>query len=98
MVNRCSARPCSSLARTSDPGLVLGGKTAPCVISEAQGAAARVDARPAPGETGEEQGPTRSSFCMGTIIRHTFLDSNGIRMHVTDAGHGYPIFLLHGFP
>ena len=25
---------------------------------------------------------------MGTIIRHTFLDSNGIRMHVTDAGRG----------
>jgi soluble epoxide hydrolase / lipid-phosphate phosphatase len=35
---------------------------------------------------------------MGTIIRHTFLDSNGIRMHVTDAGRGYPILLLHGFP
>lgn len=35
---------------------------------------------------------------MGTIIRHTFLDSNGIRMHVTDAGHGYPVLLLHGFP
>ncbi|MDI1448819.1 alpha/beta hydrolase [Polyangium sp. 6x1] len=35
---------------------------------------------------------------MGTIIRHTFLDSNGIRMHVTDAGRGYPILLCHGFP
>jgi len=35
---------------------------------------------------------------MGTIIRHSFLDTNGIRMHVTDAGHGYPIILCHGFP
>jgi pimeloyl-ACP methyl ester carboxylesterase len=32
------------------------------------------------------------------IIRHRFLDTNDIRMHVADAGRGYPIVLLHGFP
>jgi pimeloyl-ACP methyl ester carboxylesterase len=35
---------------------------------------------------------------MGTVIRHSFVDTNGIRMHVTDAGVGYPLVLLHGFP
>lgn len=35
---------------------------------------------------------------MGIITRHVFMNSNDIRFHVTDAGHGFPIFLLHGFP
>ncbi len=35
---------------------------------------------------------------MGIITRHVFMDSNGIRFHVTDTGHGFPIILLHGFP
>ncbi len=35
---------------------------------------------------------------MGIITRHVFMDSNGIRFHLTDTGHGFPIILLHGFP
>lgn len=35
---------------------------------------------------------------MGIITRHVFMNSNDIRFHVTDAGRGFPIFLLHGFP
>jgi pimeloyl-ACP methyl ester carboxylesterase len=29
---------------------------------------------------------------------HKFVDSNGIRMHVVEAGSGYPVVLCHGFP
>ena len=29
---------------------------------------------------------------------HKFVDTNGIRMHVAEAGSGYPIVLCHGFP
>jgi soluble epoxide hydrolase / lipid-phosphate phosphatase len=35
---------------------------------------------------------------MGIITRHVFMNANDIRFHVTDAGHGFPIMLLHGFP
>ena len=35
---------------------------------------------------------------MGIITRHVFMNANDIRFHLTDAGHGFPIFLLHGFP
>lgn len=35
---------------------------------------------------------------MGIITRHVFMNANDIRIHVTDAGHGFPIVLLHGFP
>ncbi len=35
---------------------------------------------------------------MGIITRHVFMNANDIRIHVTDAGHGFPILLLHGFP
>jgi len=31
-------------------------------------------------------------------IKHHFVDSNGIRMHVAEAGQGYPIVMCHGFP
>jgi pimeloyl-ACP methyl ester carboxylesterase len=33
-----------------------------------------------------------------TDIQHRFLDSNGIRMHVAEAGSGPLVLLLHGFP
>jgi pimeloyl-ACP methyl ester carboxylesterase len=29
---------------------------------------------------------------------HRFVDTNGIRMHVAEAGSGYPVVLCHGFP
>src|ERR1700730_1490593 len=29
---------------------------------------------------------------------HRFVDTNGIRMHVAEAGEGYPVVLCHGFP
>lgn len=35
---------------------------------------------------------------MGNITRHVFMNVNDIRLHLTDAGHGFPIILLHGFP
>lgn len=35
---------------------------------------------------------------MGIITRHVFVNANDIRFHLTDAGHGFPVFLLHGFP
>ena len=31
-------------------------------------------------------------------VRHWFLDVNGIRMHVAEAGTGTPVILCHGFP
>jgi pimeloyl-ACP methyl ester carboxylesterase len=31
-------------------------------------------------------------------VRHRFLDVNGIRMHVAEAGAGVPVILCHGFP
>jgi pimeloyl-ACP methyl ester carboxylesterase len=35
---------------------------------------------------------------MGIITRHVFMNSNDIRLHLTDTGRGFPIILLHGFP
>src|ERR1700730_12552241 len=29
---------------------------------------------------------------------HRFVDTNGIRMHLAEAGSGYPVVLCHGFP
>src|SRR6201996_9673555 len=29
---------------------------------------------------------------------HKFVDTNGIRMHVAEAGSGYPVVMCHGFP
>src|SRR3984885_5486681 len=29
---------------------------------------------------------------------HKFIDTNGIRMHVAEAGSGYPVVMCHGFP
>ena len=31
-------------------------------------------------------------------FRHQYVHSNGIRMHVAEAGEGYPIVMCHGFP
>ena len=31
-------------------------------------------------------------------LRHRFVDANGIRMHVAEAGTGFPVVLLHGWP
>src|SRR5215472_4683925 len=31
-------------------------------------------------------------------IRHKHINTNGIRMHVAEAGEGYPIVMCHGFP
>ncbi len=31
-------------------------------------------------------------------ITHKFVDSNGIRMHVAEAGRGFPVVMCHGFP
>src|ERR1700689_3528070 len=31
-------------------------------------------------------------------FRHHFVDTNGIRMHVAEAGEGYPVVMCHGFP
>ncbi len=31
-------------------------------------------------------------------LRHHFVQTNGIRMHVHEAGTGYPVVLCHGFP
>ena len=31
-------------------------------------------------------------------LRHRFVDANGIRMHVAEAGAGFPVVLLHGWP
>ncbi|MBI2767103.1 MAG: alpha/beta hydrolase [Chloroflexi bacterium] len=31
-------------------------------------------------------------------IRHHFIQTNGIRMHVAEAGGGFPIVMCHGFP
>ena len=33
-----------------------------------------------------------------TAITHRFIETNGIRMHVAEAGYGPLILLLHGFP
>lgn len=33
-----------------------------------------------------------------TDIRHHFVDTNGIRMHVAEAGTGFPVVMVHGFP
>lgn len=34
----------------------------------------------------------------GTSIRERFADVNGVRLHVTEAGEGPPLVLLHGWP
>jgi soluble epoxide hydrolase/lipid-phosphate phosphatase len=31
-------------------------------------------------------------------LTHRFIDSNGIRMHVAEAGQGFPVVFCHGFP
>src|SRR6201987_607955 len=31
-------------------------------------------------------------------LKHHFVHANGIRMHVHEAGSGYPVVLCHGFP
>jgi pimeloyl-ACP methyl ester carboxylesterase len=31
-------------------------------------------------------------------FNHRFVDTNGIRMHVAEAGAGYPVVMCHGFP
>ena len=33
-----------------------------------------------------------------TDITHRFIETNGIRMHVAEAGQGPLVLLLHGFP
>ncbi len=33
-----------------------------------------------------------------TEITHRHIDTNGIRMHIAEAGEGRPVILLHGFP
>jgi len=35
---------------------------------------------------------------MGVDIRHHYVHTNGIRMHVAEAGKGFPVVLCHGFP
>lgn len=35
---------------------------------------------------------------MAQPIRHRFIDTNGIRMHVAEAGQGFPIVMCHGWP
>lgn len=57
-----------------------------------------VDSRVVSGDTGGQQHVDRSFSSMGIITRHVFMNANDIRFHVTDAGHGFPVFLLHGFP
>ncbi len=31
-------------------------------------------------------------------IKHHFVNTNGIRMHVAEAGAGFPVVMCHGFP
>src|SRR5215467_8546819 len=33
-----------------------------------------------------------------TEFTHKHVDTNGISMHVVEAGHGFPVLLCHGFP
>lgn len=33
-----------------------------------------------------------------TTIRHSFVQANGIRMHIAEAGEGFPVVLCHGWP
>jgi len=33
-----------------------------------------------------------------TEITRRFIDTNGIRMHIAEAGSGPPVLLCHGFP
>lgn len=33
-----------------------------------------------------------------SVFNHRFVDTNGIRMHVVEAGAGYPVVFCHGFP
>jgi soluble epoxide hydrolase / lipid-phosphate phosphatase len=35
---------------------------------------------------------------MSSEIRHRFVETNGIRMHVAEAGEGFPVVFCHGFP
>jgi len=35
---------------------------------------------------------------MSVDIRHHFIHTNGIRMHVAEAGKGFPVVFCHGFP
>ena len=36
--------------------------------------------------------------CSTMSITHKYVQTNGIRMHVTEAGSGFPVLLCHGFP
>lgn len=31
-------------------------------------------------------------------VKHSFINTNGIRMHVAEAGQGFPVVMCHGFP
>ena len=31
-------------------------------------------------------------------LTHKFVNTNGIRMHVVEAGEGFPVVFCHGFP
>lgn len=31
-------------------------------------------------------------------VRHRYIETNGIRMHVAEAGQGSPVVFCHGFP
>jgi len=35
---------------------------------------------------------------MAHDIKHHFIQTNGIRMHVAEAGNGFPIVFCHGWP
>jgi soluble epoxide hydrolase/lipid-phosphate phosphatase len=35
---------------------------------------------------------------MTTEVRHSTIDTNGIRMHVAEMGDGFPVIMLHGWP
>src|SRR5258708_23966113 len=41
-------------------------------------------------------------FCQGPLpmseFSHRFVNTNGLRMHVAEAGEGYPVVMCHGFP
>src|ERR1700732_4037254 len=31
-------------------------------------------------------------------FKHTFVNTNGIKMHLVEAGQGFPVVMCHGFP
>ena len=46
--------------------------------------------------TGERSDIGEKSFAMN--FTHKYIQTNGIRMHVVEAGSGFPVLLCHGFP